>query len=62
MLCSSQLLVGNGGAYAMNWEVVAKVAGTMGIMVDYAFYILLRAFERTMISELQKVEEKADVG
>jgi hypothetical protein len=61
-LCSSQLLVGNGCAYAMNWEVVARVAGTMGIKVDHAFYYLLRAFEGTMISELQNKGDKPDGG
>ena len=53
-LCDTQLRAGFGGAYALDWNVVREVARAMGIARDRAFYVLLRAFEETMIPLTRK--------
>ena len=54
MLCESQLRVGMGGAFALDWSVVIRVAEDMGIETGRIFYILLQGFQDILIGSLKK--------
>jgi hypothetical protein len=53
-LCSSQLRISGGGAYAMDWNVVIQVAGVMGLETGPRFCRLLGNFETTLIKCLSE--------
>ena len=53
-LCDTQLRAGFGGAYALDWNAVRGAAIDMGIARDRTFYVLLKAFEETMIPLTRK--------
>jgi hypothetical protein len=59
-LCDTQLRVGFGGAYALDWSVVIRVADDMGIEMDETFYGLLKIFEITMLAELRGGPSQTD--
>ena len=59
-LCDTQLRAGFGGAYALDWNVVTEVARAMGIETDRTFYVLLKAFEETMIPLTHKKAAKPE--
>ena len=56
-LCDSQLRAGMGGAYAMDWNVVIRVAEDRGVETDDRFYFQLRNFEHALIEEIGKKGE-----
>lgn len=57
--CETQLMVGGmGGVYGINYLVVFEVAKAMGIEINLTFIRLLRAFENTLITELNKKSKK----
>jgi hypothetical protein len=56
--CDSQLRAGFGGAYALDWGVVTRMADEMGIETDREFYQLLKAFESTMLGAIRKKQPK----
>lgn len=53
LLCESQVRAGFGGAYALDWSVVVRVADDMGITTNSTFYVLLRAFQGAMLAEIK---------
>ena len=57
-LCESQLRVGFGGAFALDWSVIIRIANDMDIETGRLFYILLRAFESVLIGNLNRKESK----
>lgn len=61
-LCDSQLRVGVGGMFGLDWNAVIRVAETMNISVDEKFFRLLKIFENEMVISLNKREVQADGG
>lgn len=57
LLCSNQLRVGFGGAYALDWNVVARVADDLEITTDELFWGTLRICEDIIIGSLRKGEK-----
>jgi hypothetical protein len=53
-LCESQLRVGFGGAYALDWSVVMKAAEVRGVDIGPLFFILLKHFEQALIERLSE--------
>jgi hypothetical protein len=53
-LCESQLRATDGGAYAMDWNVVIVVAESMSIPIDGLFYRLLRHYESILLATDQE--------
>jgi hypothetical protein len=51
-LCDSQCRAGVGGVYALDWAVILRAADDMGIETDMMFYQLVRAYEATMVREV----------
>lgn len=45
-----------GGPYALDWSVVIKTAEACDICIDKTFFKLLRAFENTIIGEMNNGE------
>lgn len=56
-LCDSQLRAGFGGAYALDWGVVIKVAEAMDMNIDDKFFVMLKAFENAMLTDTNKKTE-----
>lgn len=57
-VCSSQLRVGFGGAYALDYVVVIRAASDFGIKTNRAFYRILQGYESVLIKELSKQSEE----
>ena len=53
-LCDSQLRAGMGGAYALDWNVVIRTAEALDMSIDEKFFTLLKAFENTLVEEMNK--------
>lgn len=54
LLCSRQLRVAFAGAYALDWNVVGRVADDMGIGTDEAFWDAVRICEGIIIENLPR--------
>ena len=54
IICDTQLKAGMGGAYALDFSIITKVAETFGIETDKTFYKLLKAFEGTLLKNVNK--------
>jgi hypothetical protein len=54
LLCETQLRIGMGGAYALDYNVIFQVANSLGIPIDRKFLRLLKAFEVTIIDEINR--------
>lgn len=59
VLCETQLMVGGmGGIYGINYLTVFEVAKMMGIELNLTFVRLLKAFELTLVKEMEKKTKK----
>lgn len=56
-LCSGQFRVGFGGAYAIDWNVVSRVADDLGIKTDELFWSSIQICEDIIIKNLKKGEK-----
>lgn len=54
MLCDSQLRAGFGGVFALDWNVVIRVALAKGMNINERFFTMLKAFENEMLKEINK--------
>ena len=61
-LCASQLRAGFSGAYALDWNVVMRVADDLGIVTDETFYGMLQHFEHAMLNTMNKASSKKQVN
>lgn len=57
-VCSSQLRVGFGGAYALDYGVIIQAASDFGIKTDRLFYRIMQGYESVLIKELSNQSEE----
>jgi hypothetical protein len=55
-LCDSQVRAAM-SAYALDWSIVLQVAQAMGLKPTYRFFLMLKAFENSMISEINRKQD-----
>lgn len=59
-LASSQWRAGPSGVYALDYGVIIEMAKAMDIDIDGAFFEKLKAFELTVLSEIQKKRKEVE--
>lgn len=54
VVCEYQLRVTSGGAFALDYASVARVADDFGIKTNTTFYRIIKSFESVLIKEFNK--------
>lgn len=54
LTCESQMRVSMNGPFGLDWSVIIEAAKAWPVVIDQTFFRLVRAWERTMMAEINR--------